>query len=235
MRHSTEQKQNPSARAGHTKKLVTLAMMAALSYLLVVLIHIPIFPAAPFLTYEPKDVIIAIAGFIYGPLEAFVIALIVSVFEMITISSTGPIGAAMNLLSTAAFCCTASLIYRHRRSLKGAVLGLLAGIAAQTLIMMLWNYLLTPIYMGAPRQAVVAMLIPIIMPFNLIKGGLNAAIAMLIYDPIAKGLRAARLIPPSSHTASPADRRKTSLAVTIISALVLLGLILAALAIAGIL
>lgn len=224
-----------TSRRDHTKKLVTMAMIAALGYLLVVLIHIPLFPSAPFLTYDPKEVVIVIAGFIYGPLEAFIISLIDSVFEMITISSTGIIGAVMNLLATASFCCLAALVYRRHHTLKGAIAGLLLGTVAQTVIMMLWNYILTPLYMGAPREAVAAMLIPIIMPFNLIKGGLNAAISMLIYNPIVKGLRAAHLIAPSTHTVSAVDRRKTTLAVTIISALVLLGLILVVLAIAGVL
>ena len=56
------------------------------------------------------------------------------------------------------------------------------------LVMLLWNYLIAPIYMGYPREAVVELLIPAFLPFNLIKGGLNAAITMIIYKPVVKAL-----------------------------------------------
>lgn len=62
------------------------------------------------------------------------------------------------------------------------------------LVMLFWNYLITPIYMGYPREAVVELLIPVFLPFNLIKGGLNAAITMILYKPIVKALRRAHLI-----------------------------------------
>ena len=62
------------------------------------------------------------------------------------------------------------------------------------LVMLLWNYLITPIYMGYPREAVVDLLIPAFLPFNLIKGGLNTTITMIIYKPVVTALRHAHLI-----------------------------------------
>lgn len=62
------------------------------------------------------------------------------------------------------------------------------------LVMLLWNYLITPIYMGYPREVVVELLIPAFLPFNLIKGGLNAAITMILYKPIVTALKHAHLI-----------------------------------------
>ena len=56
-----------------TKKLTTLAMLCALAYVAVAVFRIPV---VLFLKYDPKDVIIAIGGFIYGPLPAFVISLV---------------------------------------------------------------------------------------------------------------------------------------------------------------
>lgn len=53
-----------------TKKLTTLAMLCALAYIAVAVFRIPV---VLFLKYDPKDVIIAIGGFIYGPLPAFVV------------------------------------------------------------------------------------------------------------------------------------------------------------------
>ena len=62
------------------------------------------------------------------------------------------------------------------------------------LVMLLWNYLITPIYMGYPREAVVELLIPAFLPFNLIKGGLNVAMTMILYKPVITALRHAHLM-----------------------------------------
>ena len=47
------------------------------------------------------------------------------------------------------------------------------------------NYFITPMFMGAPREAVAAMLIPVIIPFNLMKAGINAVITFLVYKRIS--------------------------------------------------
>lgn len=177
-----------------TKKLTTLAMLAALAYLVMVVIKIPV---VLFLKYEPKDIIIAIGGFIYGPFAAFLVSVVVSFVEMITVSAEGIIGFIMNVLSTCAFACTASFIYKKKQSLSGAVIGLLAGCLAATALMLVWNYLITPIYMKKPRSEVAAMLLPAFLPFNLVKGGLNAALTMLLYKPVVMTLRKSHLVAAS--------------------------------------
>ena len=66
--------------------------------------------------------------------------------------------------------------------------------------MMLLNYLIAPIYMGYPREAIVELLLPAFLPFNLIKGGLNAAITMLLYKPVVTTLRRSNLIESKQHS-----------------------------------
>ena len=177
------------------KQIVIMAMLAALSYVVMIFIRIPV---VSFLKYEPKDVIITIGGFMFGPVSAFLISLVVSIVEMVTVSETGPIGAVMNLISTCAFACTAAIIYKKMHNLKGAIIGLVSGVVVMIGVMMLWNYFLTPIYMGYPREAVAAMLPTVFLPFNAIKGAMNAAITMLLYKPVVITLRKAHLIPESS-------------------------------------
>ena len=65
---------------GKIKKMVLMAMLAAMAYIAVALIRIP---AVLFLKYEPKDVIITIGGFLLGPIAAFVVSLVVSLVEML--------------------------------------------------------------------------------------------------------------------------------------------------------
>ena len=58
-----------------------------------------------------------------------------------------------------------------------------------TSVMLIWNYLITPFYMGYPREAVAELLLPAFLPFNLIKSGLNAAFTFLLYKPVITALR----------------------------------------------
>lgn len=187
------------------KKLTVLAMLCAVAYVIVALVRIPV---VMFLKYEPKDVIIAFGGFLYGPLAALIVTTVVSFIEMLTVSTTGWIGLIMNILSTAAFACTAALVYRKKHTLSGAVIGLLLGSAAMTVVMLIWNYALTPLYMGMARADVAAMLVPVFLPFNLLKSGLNSAITILLYRPLVRGLRHVGLFPQSSVGSKPARTGK---------------------------
>lgn len=169
-----------------TKKMTTIAMLCAIAYTVMVIGRIPV---VMFLKYDPKDVIITLGGFIWGPLTALVVSVIVSIIEMITVSETGILGCIMNIISTCSFACTASFIYKKRRTLSGAVIGLVTGSLAMVSVMLLWNYLITPIYMGYPREQIVQLLLPVFLPFNLLKAGLNTGFTFLLYKPIISSLR----------------------------------------------
>ena len=200
-----------------TKKITTLAMLSAMAFVVVALIRIPV---VVFLKYEPKDVIITIGGFLFGPLASVIVAAVTSLVEMVTISDTGLYGLVMNIIGSVSFGAIASLIYQKKRTVLGAVLGLLAGIAVMVPIMLLWNYIVTPIYMGYPREAVAEMLVPVFLPFNLLKGGLNATLTMLIYKPIVTALRKAGLVPQRESS-----KGGFNIGVVVVSGIVLIGLI----------
>jgi len=178
-----------------TRQLVLLGVFAAIAYALVWVCRIPV---VAFLSYEPKDVVIVMGGFLFGPLAAFLVSLVVSLVEMVTISGTGPIGMVMNLLSTCAFACTASAIYWRRRTLPGAIGGLCLGSIVMVGVMLLWNWLITPLYLDISRQAVEAMLVPMFLPFNALKAGLNTALTLGLYKPLVTGLRRLRLVEQGS-------------------------------------
>jgi riboflavin transporter FmnP len=180
-----------------TRKLTLTAMLAAMAYV-AMLITRPLPHVAGFLSYDLKDVVVAIAGFQLGVAPALIITLVVSLIEMVTVSTTGPIGLLMNVLSTGAFVLPAAIIYNRNRTLKSAALGLAMGTLLMTALMLAWNYIITPLYMNVPRSVVAGMLIPTFLPFNLVKGGLNAGITMLIYKPVTDALRRAGLLAPSA-------------------------------------
>ncbi len=171
----------------NTKKLVVLAMMTAISVVLVFLVHFPIFPAAPFLEYDPADIPILIATFAFGPVSGLLVTVAVSVIQAITVSSvSGWIGAVMHILSTGSFVLVAGNIYKKRHNMSGAIISLVCGAATMVAAMAVLNLLLTPLYMGVSVKDVMGMLLPIIVPFNAIKAGLNAVITFVLYKAIHK-------------------------------------------------
>lgn len=201
-----------------TRKMVVLAVMAALAYIVMVVVK---FPVVLFLKYEPKDVIITISGFMFGPLASLVTSAVVSLIEMVTVSDTGPIGALMNFIGTSAFACTAAIIYKKFHTIKGAFAGLCISTLLMTIVMLAWNYLITPIYMGMPREAVAEMLVPAFLPFNLLKGVLNSALTMLIYKPLANIMRKAHILPETQKSNGEGHMKKYAF-VYIIAAFVIL-------------
>ena len=213
-----------------THRLTLMAMFAALAYIVMLVGRFPI-SSVDFLKYDPKDVILVICGFILGPMPALLVTFVVSAIEMLTVSSTGIIGLIMNVLSSAGFACTAALVYKKRHSLRGAAVGLVLGALVMTALMLLWNYFITPYYMGMPREAVAAMLVPVFLPFNLIKSALNAAIAMLIYKPVSRALRQIGLTEP---VGGQAPGKKSVMGALLIAALVLVSCIFIVLIMRGI-
>lgn len=173
------------------KKITLIAAVAAMAIVLTAIIRFPI-TSLPFLKYDPKDVILTTAGFIFGPLVAILAAVIEVVVEMVTFSESGPWGALMNIIATLSFSGIAAAIYHRKRTTKGAVLSLVCAVLSLTVVMALWNLVVTPIYTGFPRAEIVKLM-PVIIPFNLIKGGVNAALIILLYKPIKSALAGAGL------------------------------------------
>lgn len=179
-----------------TKKITATAMLCALAYVVMYFGRVPILSVGSLtLKYDPSDIIVTLGGFIWGPLTSCIVSFIVATIELFTASDTGIFGWIMNIVQTLSFACVAAVIYKKKHTLSGAVIGLTTGWLFSTAVMILWNYLLTPIYMGYPREAVVALLIPAFLPFNLLKGGINASVTFLLYKPVITALRKTGFVP----------------------------------------
>lgn len=212
-----------------TKQLVSLAMFCALAIVVMTLSKL-IPRVAGFLQFDFKDTVIAISGFLFGPLSAIAVSVVVSVIDTLIYPATGPIGLLMNILATCAFVCPAAYLYHKKQTLKHAVLGLLLGSIAMTATMLLWNYLITPVYMGVDRSIVVAMILPTLLPFNLLKSGMNAALIILVYKPVVNALRKAHIVPEQRIEA---EKPKVNWGAVIGSAFLLITFILLGLVMAG--
>ena len=178
-----------------------VGIFSALAYI-VALVCEPIPAVNGFLSIDVKDAIIAIAAFIYGPLAAPVISLVVAAVELVSIGSdTGWYGFVMNFVSSATFSLTVSLIYKMRKNVNYALVGFLCAICSTTAVMMLMNAFVTPIFLEQRGWYfdVVHHLPILFLPFNFAKTLLNSSVAMMLYKPIINALRAARLVPRSEY------------------------------------
>ena len=218
--------------SANTKKLIIAALFSALAYaatLLTAWIRV-----AGFLTFDAKDTLVTIAGLILGPIYAIVISFIVSLIEIIFLPETGFWGFLMNFLSTAAFSAVCALIYKYKKNIKGAIVGLVAAIFAMTAFMLLFNLFIVPIYTPNFTTAAVAEMVPtLFLPFNLTKATLNAAIVLILSKPASTAMKAARVLPsnPLSQKAddhlTPEERKRKNLIFSIVVTAV--GILVAAL------
>lgn len=170
-----------------TKKLTVMAMLVAISVVLVYLIHVPIFPSASFLEYDPADIPILIGTFGYGPLAGIILTAAACLIQGLTVSAqSGIYGIIMHFIATSTLVLVSGIIYKVRHTRAGAVIGLSLGSIAMGLIMMVANHFVTPSFMGAPVEVVDAMLLFPILPFNLIKAGINSAITFAVYKTVSR-------------------------------------------------
>ena len=165
----------------NTRKIVFMGLICALAYICMFVFRIKV----SFLTFDLKNTILAIGALIFGPVSGIVTSLVVSVVEMVTVSDTGIWGCLMNFLSSAIYVFVAGLIYKYKKTMSGAILGLLAASVLMTAAMIPLNLIFTPIYTGAPVSVVKEMIIPLLLPFNAIKAVLSSAITLIIYKPVS--------------------------------------------------
>jgi riboflavin transporter FmnP len=114
--------------------------------------------------------------------------LLVPLLELPT-SETGVYGLIMNILSSTTFVVVASVIYKFKKTLLGAILALCAAALSMTAVMMLANLFITPYYMGVEQTMVVGLIPTLLLPFNAVKAVLNAALTLCLYKPVTRVLK----------------------------------------------
>jgi riboflavin transporter FmnP len=168
-----------------TLRITTLGMLAALSIALVFMMQVPIIPMAPYLKYDMADIPILIGTLFFGPVAGLILTVLVAFIQGITVSADGgPIGIIMHICATGTFVIVVGLL--HKLWKNRTLIPIVFGILSMTLIMIPLNLILTPIYYKIPVSAVVDLLLPAIIPFNLIKAGVNGTVAFLVYQAIIR-------------------------------------------------
>ena len=205
------------------KKLTIIALFCAMSFIVSIILPIKVM----FLTLDFKDTISTICGMFFGPVSGLVCATIVPFLEYFTTgSATREYGLIMNLLSSITFVGVSTLIYRYKKTIWGAIIGLVTAVFATVAVMLVANLYITPFYMGVTQDVVVDLIPKLILPFNLVKTILNAGITMLIYKPVSKvlkrmGLSKSNPSVKAANTVVNSASKTRSLIVTVVSAIII--------------
>ena len=176
----------------NTKKLTKLAVLAAISIVLVAVIHLPIFPAVSFLEYDPADIPIMLGTFALGPAAGLVLTFVVSLIQGLTVSAASSwYGIVMHLVSTGALTLVSGIIYKKEKTKKRAIMALVCGTLTMVIVMIPANLFLTPVYLqmvGLPAElalSTVKSLLGWIIAFNAFKAGLNSVVTFLVYKRVS--------------------------------------------------
>lgn len=165
-----------------TRQLVTMALMCAIGVLLS-FVEFPLLPGVTWLKYDASAMPAMVCGFAFGPAAGLAVGVVGAVIHGILMADFS--GAVMNILVVAGFILPAALVYRRSRTFKSGVIGLVLSAVTATVMAILGNLVITPMWLGVPLDAVVAMILPILTPFNLIKAGINAVLTLIVYKSIS--------------------------------------------------
>ncbi|HHY83016.1 MAG TPA: ECF transporter S component [Clostridiales bacterium] len=184
----------------NVKNLVKIAMLSAVSFVLM-LLSFPIaavFPA--FLKLDLSDLPALLGGFALGPVAGILIELIKNILNiLIKGTDTGGVGELSNFIVGCFFVVPASIIYVSHKSKRNAYLGLLIGTLFMTVSACFSNYyLIIPLYQKfMPLDQIVAssplkivkdmktFILFAIVPFNLLKCAVISAATILIYKKVS--------------------------------------------------
>jgi riboflavin transporter FmnP len=179
--HSTH-----AASGWDTRRIAVTALLCAMAAICTLLLEFPILPGVTWLKYDPSGIVALIAGFAFGPATGAVVSVIPYLVHIATAS--GVYGVIMAILATFSLVMPASLIYRRQCTMRGAVLGLVVGGIVCLAACIVGNLIVTPFYTGMPLDAVIALIVPALLPFNLIKIVINCVVFVLIMRPAFKAM-----------------------------------------------
>lgn len=182
---------------------VKIGMLAAISVVLM-LFEIPLPFAPSFYEIDFSEVPVLIGAFAMGPVAGAAIELVKILLNLvITGTDTAGVGELANFIIGCSLCLPAAIVYKRKKTRKGAMIGMAAGTALMVVIGCLINaYVMLPAYsaaFGLPIDALVQMgtavnpsitslstfVIFAVAPFNLLKAVLVSLVVLLIYKKIS--------------------------------------------------
>ena len=184
--------------------MTKIAILTAISAI-VMLFEFPLPFAPSFYELDLSEAVILMGGFAMGPLAAAIMALLKNLLNLLLNGTiTAGVGELANFVMGCALVVPASLIYKYRKTLKGAIIGLVTGTLSLVVIGCIMNYfVMIPAYvalahfpleailsMGAEANGMVNSLGTLVLfavaPFNLVKGVACSLINLLLYKRLSK-------------------------------------------------
>src|SRR4051794_31503954 len=168
----------------NVRAYVSIGMLSSIAYLLMLLnFPLPIFPN--FLFVDFSDIPALIATLVFGPLAGILVEFFKNVLNYLaTGSQTGvPVGHIANFVAGIVFVLPTLFVYNRLKTRKGMTIALVAGTVIMAVVMSILNYILIlPAYtllMGFPDMR--NLVVPAILPFNILKGIIMSVIFMLLF------------------------------------------------------
>lgn len=175
----------------NTAYLTYSALMTALAIILTYFFEIPMSFFAPWLKLDFSFVPTLLLGFSLGPIASLMTLVVTNLVHLLS-TTTGGVGQLANIIVGVCFLMPPAIMYRRNRNIKSAVVGMVIGIVLMTVMAVVVNrYILVPALLGdkAASFDMVKYLMSAIIPFNLIKGTINAGITFVLYKHLSRLLK----------------------------------------------
>lgn len=201
-----------------TKNVVLMGMFGALAGVLMIF-ELPLpFIAPSFYGLDVSEVPVLVGTFALGPLAGAVMEVVkIMVKLVLKPTSTGFVGELANLTFGCCMVVPAGIIYKYRKTKKGAMTGLMVGTALFTAVGIIGNALvMLPFYSNfMPLDTIIAagaainpaisniwtFAVICVGPFNLVKGIVVSLITVLVYKRVSVVIHGA--------AGSPAEKRRS--------------------------
>lgn len=186
----------------HVRNVVLMGMLGAVGAVLM-LFEFPLpFIAPSFYGLDLSEIPVLIGSFSMGPLAGAVIeAVKILVKLVLKPTSTGFVGEFANICIGCALVLPAGLIYKFKKTKKGAVIGMIVGTLCMATVGAVLNaVVMLPFYSNfMPLESIIeagaainpaisnvwTFVILAVAPFNLIKGALVSVVTALVYKRIS--------------------------------------------------
>ena len=187
----------------NVRTTVKVGMLAAIAVVLM-MFEIPLPFAPSFYEIDFSEVPVLIGAFSIGPLAGAVIEFVKILLNLVfTGTDTAGVGELANFVIGCSLCIPAALIYKHKKTRKSALIGMVTGTTLMVIAGCFINaYIMLPVFSAAfqlPIDALVSMgtavnpyitnlttfVIFAVAPFNLLKGALVSLIVLMIYKKIS--------------------------------------------------
>ncbi|KRL37842.1 membrane protein [Lacticaseibacillus manihotivorans DSM 13343 = JCM 12514] len=172
-------------------RLVGIALLAAVGFVLQMFLAFPILPGFDFLKLDLSDLTVLIGGLLYGPAGGIMVAFVRSLLHFVMTGGgfVNLIGDGTAFVASVLFMWPPVALMHSKNSLWRQIAGLVGGTLTLTIVMVVLNWLvLMPVYMAVMGfhlgMSLLKYCAVVVVPFNLIK----STTVSIVFFALAKAL-----------------------------------------------